>query len=45
MAATLPLALDIATLERVVVRPGPEFTEDDFFEFCQEHSLFDREKF
>jgi Uma2 family endonuclease len=39
MAATLPLALDIATLERVVLRPGPEFTEDDFFEFCQEHSL------
>src|SRR5438477_146574 len=39
MAATLPLALDIATLERVVLRPGPEFTDDDFFEFCQEHSL------
>jgi Uma2 family endonuclease len=39
MAATLPLALDLATLERVIVRPGPEFTEDDFFEFCQEHSL------
>jgi Uma2 family endonuclease len=40
MAATLPLALDLATLDRVVVRPGPEFTEDDFFEFCQEqHSL------
>jgi Uma2 family endonuclease len=39
MAATLPLALDIANLERVVLRPGPEFTEDDFFEFCQEHSL------
>jgi Uma2 family endonuclease len=39
MAATLPLALDIATLERVVLRPGPEFTEDDFSEFCQEHSL------
>jgi Uma2 family endonuclease len=39
MAATLPLALDIATLQRVVLRPGPEFTEDNFFEFCQEHSL------
>jgi Uma2 family endonuclease len=40
MAAILPLALDLATLDRVVVRPGPEFTEDDFFEFCQEqHSL------
>ena len=40
MAATLPLALDLATLERVILRPGPEFTEDDFFEFCQEqHSL------
>jgi Uma2 family endonuclease len=39
MAATLPLALDLATLDRVVVRPAPEFTEDDFFEFCQEHSL------
>ena len=39
MGTTLPLALDIATLERVVLRPGPEFTDDDFFEFCQEHSL------
>jgi Uma2 family endonuclease len=40
MPATLPLALDLATVDRVVVRPGPEFTEDDFFEFCQEqHSL------
>lgn len=26
-------------MDRVLVRPGPEFTEDDFFEFCQEHSL------
>jgi Uma2 family endonuclease len=40
MAATLPLALDLATLDRVVVRPGPEFTDDNLFEFCQEqHSL------
>jgi Uma2 family endonuclease len=39
MAATPPLALDMSTLEQVVLRPGPEFTEDDFFEFCQEHSL------
>ncbi len=39
MAATLPLALDIATLERVVLRPVPEFTDDDFFDFCQEHQL------
>jgi Uma2 family endonuclease len=39
MAATLPLALDLATLDRVIVRPGPEFTDDDFFEFCQEHSV------
>jgi Uma2 family endonuclease len=44
MAATLPLALDIATLEQVVLRPGPEFTEDDFFEFCQEHSLLQIER-
>jgi Uma2 family endonuclease len=44
MAATLPLALDLATLDRVVVRPGPEFTEDDFFEFCQEHSLLQVER-
>ena len=39
MAATLPLELDVATLERVVLRPGPEFSDDDFFDFCQEHSL------
>ncbi|MGA8029059.1 MAG: Uma2 family endonuclease [Bryobacteraceae bacterium] len=39
MAAALPLALDIATLERVILRPGPEFSDDDFFEFCQEHEL------
>lgn len=39
MAATLPLSLDIASLERVVLRPGPEFTDDDFFAFCREHSL------
>ncbi len=39
MAAVLPLALDVATLERVVLRPGDEFTEDDFFDFCQEHEL------
>src|SRR5581483_11154937 len=37
MAAALPLALDVATLDRVVLRPGPEFSDDDFFEFCQEH--------
>ena len=39
MAATLPLALDVARLERVILRPGTEFSDDDFFEFCQEHSL------
>lgn len=39
MAATLSLSLDVANLERVVVRPGAEFTEDDFFDFCQEHEL------
>ncbi len=37
MAAALPLALDVATLERVVLRPGSDFTEDDFLEFCGEH--------
>ena len=39
MAATLPLALDIATLERVVLRPDPSFSNDDFFDFCQQHEL------
>lgn len=40
MAATLPLALDLTFIERVMVRPEPDFTDDDFFEFCQEHELF-----
>lgn len=44
MAATLPLDLDLATLERVILRPGQEFTEDDFFEFCQGHSLLQIER-
>ncbi len=39
MAATLSLALDIATLERVVLRPGPEFSDNDFLEFCREHDI------
>ena len=39
MAATFPLALDIANLERVVLRPGPDFSDEDFFEFCDEHRL------
>lgn len=36
---TIPLNLDVATLARVVLRPEPGFTEDDFFDFCQEHDL------
>ena len=39
MAATLPLALDVATLERVVLRPDPPFTDGDFFDFCTQHEL------
>ncbi|MBV9157580.1 MAG: Uma2 family endonuclease [Acidobacteriaceae bacterium] len=39
MAAVFPLALDVAALERVIVRPVDEFTDDDFFDFCQEHEL------
>ncbi len=39
MAALLPLALDVATLERVVLRPDPQLSDDEFFDFCQEHAL------
>jgi len=38
----LPLVLDLDTLERVVLRPPPGFSDDDFFDFCQQkqHQLF-----
>ena len=39
MAAALPLALDVATLERVVLRPEAGFTDDDLFDFCQHNQL------
>jgi len=44
MAATLPLALDFATLERVVLRPDPPFSDDDFVDFCEQHQLLRIEK-
>lgn len=39
---TFPLVLDLDTIERVVLRPPPEFSDDDFFDFCQrkEYELF-----
>lgn len=40
--ATDPLVfkVDLETMERAVLRPGPEFTDDDFFDFCQQqHKL------
>lgn len=40
--ATEPLAfkVDLETMDRVVLRPGREFTDDDFFDFCQQqHEL------
>jgi Uma2 family endonuclease len=32
----LPLVLDLATVVRVVFRPEPDFTDNDFFDFCQQ---------
>ena len=37
MAAALPLALDVATLERVVLRSEAGFSDVEFLEFCGEH--------
>jgi Uma2 family endonuclease len=40
--ATEPLAfkVDLETMDRVILRPGREFTDDDFFDFCQrQHKL------
>jgi Uma2 family endonuclease len=31
----VPLTIDLDTIERVVLRPGPDFSDDDFFNFCQ----------
>jgi Uma2 family endonuclease len=33
---TLPLVLDLDTAERVVLRPGRDLTDDEFFDFCQQ---------
>ena len=44
MPEMLPLALNMATIDRVTLRPGAEFTEEDFFAFCQEHSLMQIER-
>ena len=41
---TLPLPLDMATLERVVLRPGHLLTEAEFFDLCGEHSILRIEK-
>ena len=39
---TLSIVIDIETFERLVLRPPPEFSDDDFFDFCQqpEYELF-----
>jgi Uma2 family endonuclease len=34
-ATPVPLTIDLDTIERVVLRPGPHFSDDDFFDFCQ----------
>ncbi len=44
VTAVIPITLDLATVDRVVVRLGPEFTDDDFFAFCQEHSALRMER-
>ena len=33
------LTVDLNTIRHVALRPGPEFTDEDFFHFCQEHEL------
>jgi Uma2 family endonuclease len=38
-AAQLPITLDMASVERVVFRPEPNLTDDEFFDFCQQHEL------
>jgi Uma2 family endonuclease len=32
---TFPYVVDIDTFERLVLRPPPDFSDDDFFDFCQ----------
>ena len=44
MAATLPLSLDIAKLERVVLRPDHPLTDQEFLDFCAEHTPLRIEK-
>jgi Uma2 family endonuclease len=41
-AATVPIVIDMDTFERIVLRPPPDFSDDDFFDFCQrrENELF-----
>jgi Uma2 family endonuclease len=31
------LTVDLKTVKRVLLRPCPDFTDDDFFDFCQRH--------
>lgn len=38
--AQLPFTLDLAMVGRVVFRPEPDFSDDEFFDFCQQHELF-----
>ena len=40
ITAQLPITLDVATVKRLVVRPEGELSEDEFFDFCQQHALF-----
>lgn len=37
--AQLPITLDMATVDRVVFHPEPELSDDEFFDFCQQHEL------
>jgi Uma2 family endonuclease len=40
IATQLPLVLDLARMERVVLRPYSKLGEGEFFDFCQQHQLF-----
>src|ERR1700761_719896 len=37
--AVLRVVIDMETFERVTLRPPRDFSDDDFFDFCQEHEL------
>jgi Uma2 family endonuclease len=34
-APAVPIVIDMDTFERIVLRPPPDFSDDDFFDFCQ----------